>query len=188
MTKISAKGFKVALLLGVGLTAAGCGSGVASGYVTPSGVYSSPPKGPNPASFLSYNAVKKTATVTIDADEDNENGGFDFDGYSFGHMKILIPENYRVTVKFTNDGSMSHSVAVVDAGAKAPTKPVIPGASTPRPTYGTQPGSSAIFHFTTPSKPTRYELACLVPGHIALGMYIDLDVVSAPVPSAARNK
>lgn len=146
------------------------------------------PHSPNPHTFMHDNIQHKTATLTMDADYNNENGGFDFDGYSFGELTIQMPENYTVTVNFTNDGNMPHSVGLVKAGAENPTGPIIKGAAIPQAVAGLPPGSTATFSFRTPSHPAHYELACLVPGHIAVGMYVNFDVISGPKPSMVVGK
>lgn len=185
MKRFSVWGFRMVALAGVSVLAAGCGAGgsVNGGASTQTQSLPAVPHSPNPASFMKFNASRKTATLTVDADYNNENGGFDFDGYSFGELTFRMPENYHVTVNFTNYGSMPHSVGLVRAGANNPAGPVIPGAAVPQPLAGLQPGGSATFHFETPAGPRHYELACLVPGHIEVGMYVNFDVVKAAQPS-----
>ncbi len=174
---------KVWSVLGLGMLAvavSACGSQAAQGPSTSAQV----PAGPRAGQFLKANVAQRTAVIAVDAGYNGANGGFNFDGYSFGKLVITVPEDYSVTVNFANDsGSMLHSVGLVKAGAANPAGPVIAGAATPDPTDGTVPGGTASFHFKTPNAPHRFELACLVPGHIAVGMYVDFDVTPQAAPS-----
>jgi hypothetical protein len=63
-------------------------------------------------SWVSYNAKAHTATLTIIAAYTNTGGGFNFNGDSTGKMVVTIPLGTKVTVKFTNKGSLPHSVLV----------------------------------------------------------------------------
>lgn len=129
-------------MAGVSVLAAGCGAGgsASGGASTQTQSLPAAPHSPHPASFMKFNASRKTATLTVDADYNNENGGFDFDGYSFGELTFRMPENYHVTVNFTNYGSMPHSVGLGRAGANNPAGPVIPEAAVPQPSADCSPG------------------------------------------------
>lgn len=152
--------------------------------LTPSG---SAPTTPSPSGssskFLSANPRSKTVTLTLIAGYNSANhGGFNFDGGYNGDMTVTIPVGYKVTVDFKNQAQFPHSAAIIGPTGSSATGPTIKGASTPHPVTGTAPGGSATFSFT-PHTAGGYRIACLFPGHLLLGMYINLKVVSSGTPS-----
>ncbi|MHB1611368.1 MAG: sulfocyanin-like copper-binding protein [Sulfobacillus sp.] len=133
--------------------------------------------------FLSVNTSAKTATLSLIAGYNTSNdGGFNFDGGYDGNMTVTIPVGYNVTVNFKNSAQIPHSAAVIGPTGNNATGPIISGATTPNPVLGTAPGGTATFSFT-PTKAGSYRIACLFPGHLVLGMYINLKVVSSGTPS-----
>lgn len=133
--------------------------------------------------FLSANTSAKTVTLTLIAGYNSSNhGGFNFDGGYNGDMTVTIPVGYKVTVDFKNKAQFPHSAAIIGPTGSTATGPIIKGASTPSPVTGTAPGGTATFSFT-PKTTGAYRIACLFPGHLLLGMYIKLKVVSSGTPS-----
>lgn len=133
--------------------------------------------------FFTANTSNKTATLTLIAGYNSANDqGFNFDGGYDGDMTVTIPVGYKVTVNFKNNASIPHSAAIIGPTGTGQTGPIIPGATTPNPVQGTAPGGTATFSFT-PTTPGPYRIACLFPGHLQIGMYIDLKVVSSGTPS-----
>lgn len=172
-------------LLGAGLLA-GCGAGSASPpnpngpiihkVAKKSGVSSGPSR------WLTYQASAKTATLKLVAAYNGNSGGFNYDGYGNGKMVVSIPTGWKVTVNLTNKSSLPHSAAIV-TNASA-TTPAFSGASIPSAelTSGIGQGQTATFTFTA-GAPGTYRIACLVPGHEALGMWDTLQVTSGGTPS-----
>lgn len=140
-------------------------------------VAASPP--PRPAQFLRADARTRTATITLIASYDSENSGFNFDGYS-RELMWTVPRGWKVRVVCKNRGPLRHSCAVV-SGATS-TKPAFPGASTPQPTSGLAPGTSATFSFRA-TKLGVFRFACLVTGHEQARMWDVFRVVRRGKPS-----
>jgi plastocyanin len=120
-----------------------------------------------------------TPTLKLEAGSEDANRGLNFDGKYKGQMVVTVPLGWTVNIKFSNQGSINHSAAVVTASG---TTPVFAGASTPDPTVGTAPGQAAPFTFTA-SKVGSYRIACLLPGHEGLGMWDSFVVASGGLPS-----
>lgn len=139
---------------------------------------SSPPT--STSKFLTVNASAKTATLTLIAGYNGAASGFNFNGEAKGAMVVSIPTGWRVTVDFSNKGVLPHSAAIV-ANATA-TSPAFPGAGIASLTTGLASGQATTFAFTT-GAPGSYRIACLVPGHEALGMWDTFDVTSSGTPS-----
>jgi hypothetical protein len=135
---------------------------------------------PAPSRFLSVDRGQRLIRLTLVAALDGSNNGFNFDGYGRGELLVRVPRGWRVEVDCENRGATRHSCAVV-RGALA-TSPAFPGAATPHPLQGLEPGARATFSFVA-SRVGTYRLACLVPGHELARMWDVLDVVSGGAPS-----
>ena len=129
---------------------------------------------------LIVNAATKTATLTLIGADGSENGGFNFNGASAGAMVVTIPQGWTLDVAFTNDGNMNHSAAIT--ASLAATTPAAPGAQTPNPVVGTAPGGKASFSFKAATAGS-FVIACLVPGHVPLGMWAKLVVAPSGAPA-----
>ncbi len=106
-------------------------------------------------------AVKTSSIITSDADFETvhlllvssstgADGGFNFDGYGNGKMRIVIPRGWRVDVTCKNASAiLSHSCAIVEDTPLSPQGAPLAfrGASTPAPTGGVGPGGSDSFSF-----------------------------------------
>lgn len=116
---------------------------------------------------------------------DGSDGGFNFDGYGAGEMKVQVPLGWRVDVTCKNASNiLSHSCAIVKDRRLSPEAAPIafPGASTPAPHQGVPPGGVVSFRFVA-SKAGVYRIACLVSGHEADGMWDWLNVTKRGLPS-----
>ena len=132
--------------------------------------------------FLTVNAGAKTVTLTLVASYTNSTSGLNYNGFSNGKMVVTVPTGWTVNVQFSNKGPLPHSAAIV-SGASA-TTPAFPGAGLPSSELqtGIAAGQTASFSFKT-GKPGTYRIACLVPGHEALGMWDSFVVSSSGSPS-----
>lgn len=128
--------------------------------------------------WMTYAPAAKTATLKLVAGYNTNLSGFNFDGYGKGRMVVAVPTGWKVTVDFSNQGQMPHSVAIVHTATS--TAPAFPGAGLPASqlTSGLPPGHSATFTFTT-GAPGKYRIACLVPGHETAGMWDTLTVTAS---------
>jgi sulfocyanin SoxE-like protein len=135
---------------------------------------------PPPGRFLSWNARRRTATVTLVAAYDSTNHGFNFDGYGRGELLVTVPVGWRISVLCRNRGPLRHSCAVVRGPMEA--APAFRGATTADPVAGLEAGDSARFTFTA-SRVGTFRLACLVPGHEEARMWDVLDVARSSRPS-----
>jgi len=129
--------------------------------------------------WAAYDSATQTLTLKLEAGYQDLNRGLNFDGKYKGQMVVTVPVGWKVTVNFSNQGSINHSASIVTASG---TTPVFAGASTPDPTVGTVPGQAATFTFTA-SQVGSYRIACLLPGHEGLGMWDSLVVASGGLPN-----
>jgi sulfocyanin len=157
------------------VVALAAGSGACGGNQAPAPTSTQGP----PAGILGFDDSAKTVTINLVA---GQGGGFNFNGFSNGRLKITVPVNWRVTVICTNQATVNHSCAMV-AGESA-TAPAFPGATTPNPVTGLAQGQSASFIFT-PDKVGSFRIVCLVPGHEDAGMWDTFIAVAGGTPSVA---
>lgn len=111
-----------------------------------------------PGRWLSADAATKSAILTLRVHGDGGSIG-DFNGYSRGQVLVELPVGWTIHVRCINDSNVAQSCSIV-ANSLAAT-PALPGASTPDPTQGLGPGSSASFSFVA-SRPGAYRVASLV--------------------------
>lgn len=128
--------------------------------------------------WMTYSTYAHTATLKLVAGYNSELGGLNYNGYGRGKMVVSVPTGWKVTVDFSNQGRLPHSVAITHSARS--TAPAFPGAALPPSelTAGIAPGRSAAFTFTT-GTPGTYRIACLVPGHQSAGMW-DTFMVTGP--------
>jgi sulfocyanin len=126
------------------------------------------------------------AEFTIVAAQGSANGELNFNGASNGKLVITVPEGARVSLAFSNNGALPHSLQLIPTTKQLPamaaSKPAFPGAETPGPVAGILKGKSQAAVFTA-APPGRYLLICGFPGHALAGMYATF-VVS---PSSATK-
>jgi len=105
--------------------------------------------------------------------------GLSFNGTTPG-PKIQVPNGSNVTIIFIVSGSLPHSFVIVpianpNLGPGNQTyppfpNPAFPGASTPNPTLGLNPGSRVVINFIA-NKPGTYIYLCEVDSHYNAGMW-----------------
>jgi Sulfocyanin (SoxE) domain len=135
---------------------------------------------PNPQSYLAVNTGRHSVQLTLRAGLDGSNGGFNFDGYGRGEMLVSVPVGWRLVVVCESHGSARFSCAVVRNSLS--TRPAFPGAASPNPTAGLNPGGKATFSFV-PKNPGSYRITSLVPGEEQARMWDVLDVTRGGRPS-----
>src|SRR5579862_227560 len=135
---------------------------------------------PNPHGYFSVNAGRHSVQLTLLAALDGSNDGFNFDGYGRGEMLVSIPVGWRLVVVCESHGSARFSCAVVRNSLS--TRPAFPGAASPNPTVGLNPGGKATFSFA-PTEPGSYRIASLVPGQEQARMWDVLEVTRGGRPS-----
>jgi plastocyanin len=134
---------------------------------------------PDPQRFLHTDPGAKSLVLTLIAGYPATDYQFNFDGYADGQMTVTVPVGWRATVQCENRGTVPHSCSITRGDAPTPAQP---GWTTPDPTRGLQPHTSASFQFQ-PERPGRYRITCLVPGHEASGMWDNLVVSASGQPS-----
>jgi len=132
------------------------------------------------ADWLSYDAVRKAATITIIPAYNRSYQGFNLNGYAKGEADVIVPVGWAVTVRCVNTGlDGRHSCAIV-RGPNA-THPALARASSPDPVHGLVHGQSANFSFFT-KEPAVYRIASLVPGQQQGGMWDVLEITRSGLP------
>lgn len=118
--------------------------------------------------YLVSDASTRTVHLLLLAGTPEGPGRFNFDGASAGRMTVTVPLGWHVDVFCHNySAELSQSCAVVPPrGAH----PAFPGSEIKNPLRGLRPGLSTAFSFTA-SKAGSYQIACLVSGHRAAGMW-----------------
>lgn len=125
------------------------------------------------SSVLRTDTGARIVHLLLAAGSNGADGGFNFDGYGNGAMRVSVPVGWTVEVECTNDSSvLTHSCAIVENSVLSPNGAPIafPGATTPDPTSGLSPGTSAHFSFVA-SRVGTYRIACLVSGHALDGSW-----------------
>jgi uncharacterized cupredoxin-like copper-binding protein len=136
------------------------------------------------SSILTVDAATATVHVLLVSSSTGADGGFNFDGFGDGAMRINIPLGWQVDVTCKNaSATLSHSCAIVeDTPLSAYGAPLaFTGASTAAPRGGVGPGVAESFSFVA-SRVGTYRIACLVSGHEIDGMWDWLDVTRGGLP------
>ncbi len=136
-------------------------------------------------SILVADDSSKTVHLLLVSSSTNAYGGFNFDGYGDGAMRVTVPLGWRVDVTCKNASAIfSHSCAIVDAVALSPTGAALAfsGATSPDPQSGERPGNAATFSFVA-SRVGNYRIACLISGHEIDGMWDWLTVSRGGLPT-----
>jgi alcohol dehydrogenase (cytochrome c) len=147
---------------------------------------------PNLASYkqispnVYVSAAKKAVVMKAIAALTPANSGFNFNGYSKGKATLTVPVGWTVTYEFSNNSAVPHSLAITK-NVKGKPNVLTSGLGAPletaNATAGVRKGVKQLFSFAV-TQPGTYYMACLVPGHLAAGMYDDL-VVSKTATSAS---
>ena len=137
------------------------------------------------SSILTTEAATQTVHLLLVSSSTGADGGFNFDGYANGAMRVSVPVGWRVQVTCKNASAiLSHSCAIVEDLPLSPfgAPLAFPGAATPNPAGGLTPGVSASFSFIA-AKVGTYRIACLVSGHEIDGMWDWLQVTPGGLPA-----
>ncbi|MGI9077220.1 MAG: sulfocyanin-like copper-binding protein [Gemmatimonadaceae bacterium] len=134
----------------------------------------------NLQSSLEYDSATNTVKFPIVAGLTSDNNAWNFNGYSNGKIRIIVPVGAKIEMPFSNmDGNAPHSFGVIAGSASAmpaaPGKVVFPGAETRRYEAGMRAGETDIVRFTAVIA-GKYLLVCGVPGHATGGMWIWFEV------------
>ena len=136
--------------------------------------------------WMKVNKDEKTIALNIIAGSTDAFNYWNFNGYAQGSATITVPLGFKVNLEFTNnDPTMAHSIGVAPKMDTYPAmfdnpQPVFEGAISSNPTdmlNATKTGGSESLSFVA-SEAGEYVLICYVPGHAAVGMYVNF-VVSA---------
>lgn len=134
--------------------------------------------------WITYDEGANTVTLDMVAGQTAANNAWNFNGYFGGEGEVVVPVGAEVTIEFSNDDqNMAHSIGVGERRSSYPAnftnpQPVFEGAMSSNPTSltdATQPGESETVTFTA-GEAGEYALICYVPGHAAVGMYLDFTV------------
>ena len=141
----------------------------------------------NVGASIVWDAATKTATIPVVSGLTANAGGWNFNGYARGQMRIIVPVGAKVVIQYYNDDIVPHSAIIVAGTAStvpsAPSAPVFAGATTTRGETGLMTGNSDELRFTA-DKAGKYLLVCGIPGHALSGMWDWFEVsASAKAPS-----
>jgi sulfocyanin len=135
---------------------------------------------------VSYDPATNTVTFALEAGAPGTAGPFNFDGYTNGAAKLVVPPKSTVVMNFVNHDGTPHSAEVIADAEPMPNMggdPAIPRAYTRDATQGIPQGGTDVIRFTAPESGT-FRIFCGVPGHGISGMWIRLKVdPSAKTPS-----
>jgi hypothetical protein len=157
-------------LVGAGMVLAGCGSSGGQSVAR--------------SSIVVSHLSSRTVSLLLVAASTDALGGFNFDGYGEGAMRVSVPVGWRVEVTCKNASSvLSHSCAIVTDLPLSPKGAPLAfaGASTPNPRDGIAPGATVAFSFVA-ARVGTYRIACLISGHEADGMWDWLTVTRGGKP------
>jgi hypothetical protein len=138
-------------------------------------------------SILTSDPATKTVGLLLVSSATDGDGGFNFDGYWNGAMRVSVPVGWQVNVTCKNASTtLSHSCAIVKDVPLSPfgAPLAFPGASSPTPVDGLLPGVATTFSFVA-DKVGTYRIACLVSGHEFDGMWDWLFVTPGGSPHVA---
>ncbi len=175
-----------------GLAACGGSDAGSSASSTPeSSAPAAAPAAAAPAGTLQtpdwYRVDNAAQTVTLDivAGSTNKGNYWNYNGYTNGEVTVVVPVGYTVTINYSNqDPNMAHSIGVdartsgFPAAFPADYQPVFEGAISQNPmdmANATLTGESEVVTFVA-SEAGNYSLACYVPGHAVVGMWIGFEV------------
>jgi sulfocyanin len=140
-----------------------------------------------------YQMDGDNVTLDIVAGSTPTGNYWNYQGYQFGEIDIVVPEGANVTINFSNeDPNMAHSVGISEGFDTAPAvvEPVavFEGAISSNPTSmteGTLPGQSETITFTA-SEAGEYVMVCYIAGHAVSGMWVNF-TVSADAEAGVRG-
>ena len=134
--------------------------------------------------WYSVDHAAQTVTLGITAGLTNKANYWNYNGFTNGEAKIVVPTGYTVTINFINqDPNMTHSIGVDNRTGGFPAAftdvmPVFEGAISENAldqANATATGEEDVVTFVA-SAAGNYSLVCYVPGHAAVGMWILFEV------------
>jgi hypothetical protein len=138
----------------------------------------------SPGQYFTADARAHTAHLTLLAGLGDGNGGYNFDGYGRGELQVSVPLGWRLSIDCDNrSGSRASCTVIRDALA---TTPAFPGATSPSPVLGLNPGSTAAFSFKLTRSGT-FRIASLVPGEEQARMWDVLEVTRGGKPTISAR-
>jgi hypothetical protein len=132
------------------------------------------------------NDALKKIVFEVTAGTSSNNNGFNFNGYAKGQANFIVPTGWLVNFIVKNNQALPRSLAIVSTLKVGPD--LVPLAETPNPTVGLSGTAEQYASFST-ATPDKLYLVCLVPGHIAAGMWDNVTVsATATAPSIQVTK
>jgi len=131
-------------------------------------------------------AKAKRVVFLVTAATSTANNGFNFNGYAKGQATWTVPVGWHADFIFANTQALPHSLAVINTLTYGPH--VTPLVETPNPTTGLS-GTGKQYAGFTAMAAGKFYLVCLVPGHLAAGMWDNFVIsATATTPSITVNK
>ena len=142
-----------------------------------------------------YSLDKQPKTLDLNITTENTSNPMNFNDYSKGALKILVPVGWKVNIHFVNkQGPINHSVGFVPwsqrESATGQFTEAFAGSVGPKDKFsnGVPGGQPYDFSFTA-DKAGQYAMVCGVPGHAAAGMWDEFDVdATATAPAITTDK
>ena len=104
-----------------------------------------------------------------------------FNGFADGNMQVQVPTGWKVRISLTvGGGTLAHSVLIVPWMEKDKAGHwglAFPKAAVADYAAGMEAGDAPQTFAIVADKPGLYGLICGVPGHVAMGMWDEFDVV-----------
>jgi PQQ-dependent dehydrogenase (methanol/ethanol family) len=156
----------------------------ASGAPAPRASVSDLPPGASRVNrFMGYDSTKRVVYLNVTAAFGANNGGMSFNGASGGAGTMIVPRGWTVTMRFTNQDKIAHSVIVIRDTRPlpiTPDTPAIAGAVTSNPAVGMPAGEDLEEEVTFVARDAgQFLLACGVPAHTPSGMWLRFTVDAA---------
>ncbi len=115
--------------------------------------------------------------------------GFEYNGTSYGELKVYVPEGSKLRVTYINQDKLPHSAGLMKPNKDKPTSPQVNQdgevlAATPSGQefyFGLNPGEQGTFE-TDPLSKGTYWIVCGVPGHAASGQWIVVNAGNYDTP------
>lgn len=140
--------------------------------------------GSGPGQYFVADARSRTVHLTLLAGLGDGNSGFNFDGYGRGELQVSVPLGWRLLIDCDNRGGSRASCTVI-RNALA-TTPAFPGATSPSPIRGLDPGAEASFSFKL-TRTGTFRIASLVPGQEQARMWDVLEVTRGGKPTISAR-
>jgi sulfocyanin len=139
--------------------------------------------------FMYANAAARHAVIVVVAGQTGANAGFNFDGYYKGSATFTVPAHWNIDIEYQNKAALPHSLAITTTHTSPPA--LEPFGFAPVLSHnafaGEVGGNWQLLGFNS-NHAGKFYFSCLVPGHLASGMWDNLVVSnSATMPSIATS-